>query len=74
MTADQVEDTLRVILVFSTLCEEEQALPCLLCVCRVRMSDVLGLLIAQVCGEMLVFQGDIAEPEVFLREDQASEQ
>ena len=59
------------ILVFSTLGKEEQTLPCLLCVCRVGVSNFLGLLVTQICGEVLVCQGGIAEPEILLGEDEA---
>ena len=66
MITYQVEDTLGVFLVFSALCKEEQSLSCLLCMCRIGVSDVLGFLITEVSGEVLVFHGSIAEPKVFL--------
>ena len=62
----QIKDSLRMVFILSTLGEKEQSLARLLSVCCVRMSNVLGLLIAKVCGEVLVLQRGITEPKVFL--------
>jgi hypothetical protein len=68
---NQVEDALRVFLILRSLSEEEKTLSGLGGMCSICMTDVLRLLIAQVCREMLVFKGRVAEPEILFREDKA---
>lgn len=70
---DQVEDSLWVVLVFSPLSREEQTLPSLCGVRSIGVGDILGLLVANVCTEVLVLQRRVTEPEVFLGEDKAPE-
>ena len=53
-TTDQVENSLRVFLVFSSLCEEKETLPCLGGVCSIRVGNVLRFLIVKVCCKVLV--------------------
>lgn len=52
---DQVEDSLGVFLVFSSLCEEKETLPCLSGVCSIWVGNVLSLLVVKVCRQVLVF-------------------
>lgn len=52
--ADQVEDVLRVVFVFSSLSGEKQTLASLRSVCGIWVGDILSLLITHVCAEVLV--------------------
>ena len=53
-STDQVEDSLRVFLVFSSLCEEKETLPCLGGVCSIWVGNILNFLIVKVCCKVLV--------------------
>lgn len=57
-------------LVFSSLCEEKETLPCLGGVCSIGVGNVLSFLVVKVCCEVLVLQGSFAEPKVFLGEEE----
>ncbi len=51
---DQVENSLGVFLVFSSLCEEKETFPCLGGVCSIWVGNVLSLLVVKVCRKVLV--------------------
>ena len=53
-STDQVENSLGVFLVFSSLREEKETLPCLGGVCSIRVRNVLSFLIVKVCCKVLV--------------------
>ena len=53
-STDQVENSLGVFLVFSSLCEEKETLPCLRGVCSIRVGNVLSFLVVKVCCKVLV--------------------
>ena len=57
-------------LVFSSLCEEKETLPCLGGVCSIGVGNVLSFLVVKVCCKVLVLQGSFAEPKVFLGEEE----
>lgn len=68
---DQVDDTLRLRLVFGSLGEEKQTLASLRSMCGVGASDIGGFLAAKVISQVLVFDGLVAEPEKLLRVHEA---
>lgn len=53
-STDQVENSLGVFLIFSSLCEEKETLPCLGGVCSIRVGNVLSFLMVEVCCQVLV--------------------
>ena len=69
-SSDQVEHSLRVLLIFSSLCEEKETLPCLGGVRSIWVGNVLSFLVVKVCCKVLVLQGSVAEPKVFLGEEE----
>ena len=58
------------LLVLSSLGEEEETLAGLSGVCSICMPNFLRLLVTKVCCEVLMLKGDIAKPEILLREDE----
>ena len=54
ISTDQVKNSLGVFLVFSSLCEEKETLPCLGGVCSIWVGNVLSFLIVKVCCKVLV--------------------
>ena len=72
-STDQVEDACRMILVLGAFGKEQKAFPSLTSMGYIVMSN-LRLFTAKVLGEMLGFQGLVAEPEELLREYEAPNQ
>ncbi len=70
MSNYQVEDVLGVVLVLSPLSREEETLPSLLGVSSIWVGNIFSFLVADVCAKVLGLQGRVAEPEVFLGEDE----
>ena len=68
---DQVDDTLGLRLVFSSLGEEKQTLASLRSMSGVGASDIGGFLAAKIISQVLVFDGLVAEPEKLLRVHEA---